>query len=187
MWHCTNGHWPLHTVCQHLQWSMKYTRYTLPQETVVCLQGLYHLIRFSMNILDLFWFYFLRSLKKLLCRRSCRVRCVACICLTRYLTTQEVSTALRPFYFIVHPDLFGQFPNERVCKLIHICVCLCVCVCVHVCVCVCVCVGVCMCVCIGLIHHLITQEASATLWPFCSIVQPIFWWFANVNWHNIFV
>lgn len=31
----------------------------------------------------------------------------------RFLTTQEVSTALRPFYFTVHPDLFGQFPKER--------------------------------------------------------------------------
>ena len=67
----------------------------------------------------------------LFCRRSCRVRCVACIGVSRYLTTQEVSAALRPFYFIVHPDLFGQFPNERVCKLHFACVC--VCVCMHVC------------------------------------------------------
>ncbi|XP_066152992.1 T-cell activation inhibitor, mitochondrial [Euwallacea fornicatus] len=31
----------------------------------------------------------------------------------RYLTSTEVSTALRPFYFSVHPDLFGQHPKER--------------------------------------------------------------------------
>ncbi|XP_039281194.1 T-cell activation inhibitor, mitochondrial-like [Nilaparvata lugens] len=31
----------------------------------------------------------------------------------RHLTSGEVSTALRPFYFTVHPDLFGQFPSER--------------------------------------------------------------------------
>ncbi|CAB3366455.1 Hypothetical predicted protein [Cloeon dipterum] len=28
-------------------------------------------------------------------------------------TSSEVSTALRPFYFVVHPDLFGQHPKER--------------------------------------------------------------------------
>ncbi len=31
----------------------------------------------------------------------------------RGLTSAEVSTALRPFYFLVHPDLFGRFPEER--------------------------------------------------------------------------
>ncbi|KAJ8983345.1 hypothetical protein NQ317_003150 [Molorchus minor] len=31
----------------------------------------------------------------------------------RNLSSTEVSTALRPFYFSVHPDLFGQYPNER--------------------------------------------------------------------------
>uniref|UniRef100_A0A336M257 CSON010661 protein n=1 Tax=Culicoides sonorensis TaxID=179676 RepID=A0A336M257_CULSO len=31
----------------------------------------------------------------------------------RFLTTQEVATALRPFYFVVHPDLFGKFPQQR--------------------------------------------------------------------------
>ncbi|XP_054284196.1 T-cell activation inhibitor, mitochondrial-like [Macrosteles quadrilineatus] len=31
----------------------------------------------------------------------------------RHMTSGEVSTALRPFYFTVHPDLFGQFPQER--------------------------------------------------------------------------
>lgn len=32
----------------------------------------------------------------------------------RGLSSTEVSTALRPFYFSVHPDLFGQYPEERV-------------------------------------------------------------------------
>ncbi|XP_046739506.1 T-cell activation inhibitor, mitochondrial [Diprion similis] len=39
-----------------------------------------------------------------------------CICsheAVRALSTGEVSTALRPFYFSVHPDLFGQFPTQR--------------------------------------------------------------------------
>lgn len=31
----------------------------------------------------------------------------------RHLTNVEVSTALRPFYFSVHPDLFGQYPDQR--------------------------------------------------------------------------
>ena len=31
----------------------------------------------------------------------------------RHLTGPEVSTALRPFYFLVHPDLFGKFPREQ--------------------------------------------------------------------------
>ncbi|KAJ8920872.1 hypothetical protein NQ315_015665 [Exocentrus adspersus] len=31
----------------------------------------------------------------------------------RNLTATEVSTALRPFYFSVHPDLFGRYPRER--------------------------------------------------------------------------
>ncbi|KAL5021348.1 hypothetical protein ScPMuIL_000503 [Solemya velum] len=31
----------------------------------------------------------------------------------RYLSTSEAATALRPFYFLVHPDLFGQHPKER--------------------------------------------------------------------------
>lgn len=34
----------------------------------------------------------------------------------RFLTTTEASTALRPFYFSVHPDLFGQYPTQRVTK-----------------------------------------------------------------------
>ncbi len=32
---------------------------------------------------------------------------------SRFLTSSEVSNALRPFYFLVHPDLFGRFPEER--------------------------------------------------------------------------
>ena len=32
----------------------------------------------------------------------------------RWLTGPEVSTALRPFYFLVHPDLFGKYPQEQV-------------------------------------------------------------------------
>lgn len=31
---------------------------------------------------------------------------------TRYLST-ELAAALRPFYFAVHPDLFGQYPQQR--------------------------------------------------------------------------
>ncbi|KAK2576325.1 hypothetical protein KPH14_005686 [Odynerus spinipes] len=41
---------------------------------------------------------------------------VRCFCRTdavRALSMGEVSTALRPFYFTVHPDLFGQYPTQR--------------------------------------------------------------------------
>lgn len=31
----------------------------------------------------------------------------------RYLSATEISTALRPFYFSVHPDLFGKYPSQR--------------------------------------------------------------------------
>ncbi|XP_032665993.1 T-cell activation inhibitor, mitochondrial isoform X1 [Odontomachus brunneus] len=31
----------------------------------------------------------------------------------RRLSTGEIATALRPFYFTVHPDLFGQYPTQR--------------------------------------------------------------------------
>jgi hypothetical protein len=34
--------------------------------------------------------------------------------LCRFLSSAEVSAALRPFYFSVHPDLFGRHPTERV-------------------------------------------------------------------------
>lgn len=30
------------------------------------------------------------------------------------MNTSEVAAALRPFYFAVHPDMFGQYPKERV-------------------------------------------------------------------------
>ncbi|XP_015606469.1 T-cell activation inhibitor, mitochondrial isoform X2 [Cephus cinctus] len=43
------------------------------------------------------------TLKKCFCRNGA----------IRALSTGEVSTALRPFYFTVHPDLFGQFPTQR--------------------------------------------------------------------------
>jgi len=33
--------------------------------------------------------------------------------LTRNLSSGEVFTALKPFFFAVHPDIFGQFPMER--------------------------------------------------------------------------
>lgn len=32
---------------------------------------------------------------------------------SRGLTSGEVTTALRPFYFLVHPDLFGQHPEAQ--------------------------------------------------------------------------
>lgn len=32
---------------------------------------------------------------------------------TRHFTGRDASAALKPFYFIVHPDLFGQHPAER--------------------------------------------------------------------------
>lgn len=42
-------------------------------------------------------------LKNVRTHKSCR----------RYLSSSEVSVALRPFYFAVHPDLFQQHPKER--------------------------------------------------------------------------
>lgn len=38
----------------------------------------------------------------------------------RFISSQEVATALRPFYFVVHPDLFGQFPEQRVSLIIFL-------------------------------------------------------------------
>ena len=67
-------------------------------------------IRFCFSLVSLFVCEYFR--------RSCRVNCVLCAHIIRHLTTHEVSAALRPFYFMVHPDLFGQFPSERVC--VHI-------------------------------------------------------------------
>lgn len=45
-----------------------------------------------------------------------RIKLKSCGCtgvLCRYLSSAEISTALRPFYFSVHPDLFGKFPEQR--------------------------------------------------------------------------
>lgn len=46
----------------------------------------------------------------------------------RRMSVSEINTALRPFYFAVHPDLFGKFPDQRVSRvnsrLIH-CRCCC--------------------------------------------------------------
>ncbi|XP_063531922.1 T-cell activation inhibitor, mitochondrial [Cydia strobilella] len=44
-----------------------------------------------------------------------KIRCCQCAggVLCRYLSSAEVSTALRPFYFSVHPDLFGKYPEQR--------------------------------------------------------------------------
>lgn len=46
----------------------------------------------------------------------CRLN-IRCICAngvtSRFLSTAEISTALRPFYFSVHPDLFGKYPEQR--------------------------------------------------------------------------
>lgn len=30
------------------------------------------------------------------------------------ISNAEIATALRPFYFVVHPDLFGRYPQQRV-------------------------------------------------------------------------
>lgn len=35
----------------------------------------------------------------------------------RALSAAEAVNALRPFYFAVHPDFFGQFPRERASSL----------------------------------------------------------------------
>lgn len=32
---------------------------------------------------------------------------------TRCFTSNQLQTALRPFFFMVHPDLFGKFPEQR--------------------------------------------------------------------------
>ncbi|XP_022116655.2 T-cell activation inhibitor, mitochondrial isoform X1 [Pieris rapae] len=47
----------------------------------------------------------------------CRLRLNSCGCpigvFHKKLSSAEVSTALRPFYFRVHPDLFGKYPEQR--------------------------------------------------------------------------
>ncbi|XP_050347357.1 T-cell activation inhibitor, mitochondrial [Nymphalis io] len=41
-----------------------------------------------------------------------KIRCLVGT-MSRSLSSAEVSTALRPFYFSVHPDLFGKYPEQR--------------------------------------------------------------------------
>ncbi|KAG6445412.1 T-cell activation inhibitor, mitochondrial [Manduca sexta] len=45
-------------------------------------------------------------------RMKIRCGCASGI-LCRFLSSAEISTALRPFYFSVHPDLFGKYPEQR--------------------------------------------------------------------------
>ncbi|XP_017286660.1 T-cell activation inhibitor, mitochondrial [Kryptolebias marmoratus] len=45
--------------------------------------------------------------------RSQRKRLVSCLTHQRALSGAEAVNALRPFYFAVHPDFFGQHPRER--------------------------------------------------------------------------
>ncbi|XP_053693984.1 T-cell activation inhibitor, mitochondrial [Sabethes cyaneus] len=44
-------------------------------------------------------------------------RCIPCnnygSIIFRMISSSEVATALRPFYFAVHPDLFGRYPQQR--------------------------------------------------------------------------
>lgn len=47
-------------------------------------------------------------LKKCMPRNSC-----ASTVIYRMIGSSEVASALRPFYFAVHPDLFGRYPQER--------------------------------------------------------------------------
>ena len=53
-----------------------------------------------------------------LTRSSVKILSPDCCCVfaipRRLLSGAEVSTALRPFYFLVHPDLFGKHPQEQV-------------------------------------------------------------------------
>lgn len=46
------------------------------------------------------------------CRTKLRCGCATGL-ICRFLSSAEVSTALRPFYFSVHPDLFGKYPEQR--------------------------------------------------------------------------
>ncbi|XP_039751126.1 T-cell activation inhibitor, mitochondrial [Pararge aegeria] len=46
------------------------------------------------------------------CRLKIPCSCVGGI-ICRSLSSAEISTALRPFYFSVHPDLFGKYPEQR--------------------------------------------------------------------------
>lgn len=40
--------------------------------------------------------------------------------LSRHLSSAQTKAALKPFYFAVHPDLFGQYPLQRVRIFIYI-------------------------------------------------------------------
>lgn len=46
-------------------------------------------------------------------KKSCCNKEIASYIQQRFLSSSEVSVALRPFYFAVHPDLFEQHPTER--------------------------------------------------------------------------
>lgn len=63
-------------------------------------------------------FYQIASLEILIYFCRLRQRIVQCPRLytgeARNISSSELATALRPFYFAVHPDLFGRFPEQRV-------------------------------------------------------------------------
>ncbi|KAG1689929.1 T-cell activation inhibitor, mitochondrial [Nymphon striatum] len=40
-------------------------------------------------------------------------QCLYCSYGLRNLSSSEIAAALRPFYFVVHPDLFCQYPHEK--------------------------------------------------------------------------
>lgn len=39
--------------------------------------------------------------------------------MSRHLSSAQTKAALKPFYFAVHPDLFGQYPMQRVREIIQ--------------------------------------------------------------------
>lgn len=45
--------------------------------------------------------------------KTCMPRNLYGTVIYRMIGSSEVATALRPFYFAVHPDLFGRYPQER--------------------------------------------------------------------------
>lgn len=38
----------------------------------------------------------------------------------RCLSVSETAIALRPLFFMVHPDLFGKFPKEQVITVVNV-------------------------------------------------------------------
>uniref|UniRef100_A0A182NF04 T-cell activation inhibitor, mitochondrial n=1 Tax=Anopheles dirus TaxID=7168 RepID=A0A182NF04_9DIPT len=50
-----------------------------------------------------------------ICIKKCtsRYSVPGTLLLHRMISSSEVATALRPFYFAVHPDLFGRYPQQR--------------------------------------------------------------------------